>query len=74
MATKKARKPKIQRGVSLDPDLFARISVTASRLGMPWNTVVEAALGRAFPDGHEMPTSQEKRKAQQPSDELVQLK
>lgn len=51
MATKKARKPKIQRGVSLDADLFAVISETADRLGMPWNTVVESALVKAFLDG-----------------------
>lgn len=74
MATKKARTPKIQRGVSLDRDLFDRISETAARLNLTWNSAVEWALLKAFPGPSDMPNQQEKRQARQPSEELVQLK
>lgn len=49
MARQKApTAPKVQRGISLQADLFQAIGNVANTLGQTWNEVAEAALRRAF--------------------------
>lgn len=42
------RNPKIQRGISLRPEIYERIQQDAERLGLRFNDVVERILQRAF--------------------------
>lgn len=49
MALKTAvRKPKVQRGISISPELSNAIHDIAGKLGKTWNEIAEAALVTAF--------------------------
>lgn len=41
--------PKVQRGISLDPELIQAIQDDANRLGKRWNEIAESVLRKAFP-------------------------
>lgn len=57
--------PKVQRGVSLAPDLYASISAEADKYGRTWNETVELVLRKAFlSDAPDMHDKHEKRIAQ----------
>lgn len=49
MALKTPKPRKVQRGISLPPDLVERIAKNAETLDMKWNDVAERALAKAFP-------------------------
>lgn len=48
MALKERKVRKIQRGISLAPELNERIRESADTFGMTWNEAAERALARAF--------------------------
>jgi hypothetical protein len=48
MALKTIRTPKVQRGLSLQKDLYERIVDEADKYGRTWNETVELVLSRAF--------------------------
>lgn len=43
------REPKVQRGISLSPELRDRIQRVADMLGRSWNEVAEAVLDEQIP-------------------------
>lgn len=60
MPTKQRRTPKIQRGLSMTPELYEAIRADADKLGKPWNEVAESALARVFLAGRDYANSREK--------------
>ncbi len=62
MVRRQGQQPKVQRGISLQKDLYERISDTADRLGLSFNAAVEGALSKAFPSVvQDMPITPETR-------------
>lgn len=48
MNLKERKKPKVQRGISLTPELNETIGEVADKFGMTWNEAAERALAKAF--------------------------
>lgn len=48
MALKTKGAPKLQRGLSLTPELYAAIQREADKYGLTWNETAERVLRRAF--------------------------
>ncbi len=74
MTRQKLANPKVQRGISLAPELNERIREEADKYGRTWNETAELVLRRAFcSDAHDSQKQPETRHIQHGEDRELEL-